>query len=504
MTFSGLGSNRFTNATLRASISEPDSLWSSLPRTPDHSAASLARRSRCACGARVDHAVGIYCSLGALRQNASMLIPDCARNDAFSSLTHTRSASSSSSLGCAFPDRSSRAASASDDDEGSHYRRVKRDERRERDARMRQAGITGQGSLSPELSTRSPSAVPDLVSSHSRNTSTSSSVMSLSSMASLSRNPSTTSSYGPGCASNVVIDDAIMEDDNEAMHDIASARSTLKARRRVPEKEQAPVHAGQFMVNDMLDEIINMEESFMVPEDRGRCRSRSRSRTPTPERQDFVPNICRAPRTPSPVLGRRGSVIPPGAPNAPCRRRSSLVHERPPSLYAHQPSLSESHSALYLATASPVSKTQRHRRSASPMLSVRRSLTFNSDAAGPALPDRFDSPGLTPVRRKHLTPNAHHPPMQGWRFPTATATESPRSSCDLSQPEPAQPFYRLPRTTSLAEATGSLVSPPASSVRLGMLLNSEADADDDTSTLGGGSLRQSLAAPVAPFTQPGW
>lgn len=430
---------------------------------------------------------------------------------------------------------------------------MKREERRELERRQR-----AECSLSPE-STRSPSAVPELVSSHSRNTSTASSTFSFaSSSGSLSRAPST-SSHTPFAAS-VVIDDAIMEDDELMEAAPPTARSTLRAqaRRHLTEasKEPAPtivpggpMLAQNMAVDDMLDEIINMEESFRVPDDPvAHRRSRHRRGTSTPDCDHFVPTAFRPPRTPSPVLGRRASIIPP-APNAP-DRRNSLVQHRPPSMYAHASSLSESHTALYLATASPVAPQAkpRYRRSASPKLSVRRSITFSPQAAGPALGGpppraRFDSPGLTPVRRKHLTPTAHHPPMEGWRFPTAsssavTPTNARHTASHSQVPDLYAPDVRPqllwpqpshgdngPPAAQLLERSAShsspsslapryspddeLFQPPSSALRLGMLMNSDCDDmdSDDASTVRGsirGSIRDSLTAPIAPFTKRGW
>lgn len=475
---------------------------------------------------------------------------DCARGDAFSSFTHARSASSISTLGDAFDERSSRTSSAAyGDDNGSSYRRMKRDERREQERRQR----TGECSLSPE-STRSPSAVPELVSSHSRNTSTASSTLSFGSSCSLSRHTSS-SSHTPFNAS-VFIDDAIMEDDDELAEAVSSAASTLRgeARRRLTEesKVQTPlvvaggkVFSTNMAVDDMLDEIINMEESFQVPDDPIEEGSRHRRRPSTPEHdRHFVPTAYRPPRTPSPTLRRRKSVIPP-APNAP-DRRNSLSQHRPPSMYAHTSSLSESHTALYLATASPVAPCHkpRHRRSASPKLSIRRSITFSPQTAGPALPraprSRVDSPGLTPVRRKLLTPAAHHPPMEGWRFPTASSNETPTNVRytapfhevpDLYAPNSTSEeglvtapqllwpqatrdgdmstAQRLERNLGQYSADDELFQPPSSSLRLGMLMNSNSDDmdSDDASTVRGsvrGSIRDSFLAPIPPFTQRGW
>ncbi|BEI85606.1 hypothetical protein CcaverHIS002_0510070 [Cutaneotrichosporon cavernicola] len=535
--------NRLTTSTIRGG--EPASprgmCVPSFPRTPDYSNATStsagSSQRRCYCGNPIRTRTGMYyCS------------PDCARGDAFSSLTHTRSASSVSTLGDAFDDRTSRTSSAAyGDDDGSFYRRMKRDERREQERRQRAVRY----SLSPE-SIRSPSAVPELVSSHSRNTSTASSTLSFGSSCSLSRHPSS-ASHTPFTAS-VVIDDAIMEDD-ELAEAVPSAVSTLRgeARRRLTEesKRQTPlvvaggkVFGTNMAVDDMLDEIINMEESFRVPDDPIEEVSRYRRAQYTPDREHFVPTAYRPPRTPSPTLRRRKSVIPP-APNAP-DRRNSLSQHRPPSMYAHTSSLSESHTALYLATASPVAPSHkpRHRRSASPKLSVRRSITFSPQTAGPALPraprSRIDSPGLTPVRRKHLTPTAHHPPMEGWRFPTASSNDTPTNTRYTAPIHEVPDLYvpsstaqegadaapqllwpqatrngdmttaqRLERTVGHYSPDDELFQPPSSSLRLGMLMNSDSDDmdSDDASTVRGsirGSIRDSFLAPIPPFTQRGW
>jgi len=95
------------------------------------------------------------------------------------------------------------------------------------------------------------------------------------------------------------------------------------------------------------------------------------------------------------------------------------------SMMGHQSSLSESHTALYLATASPAGAGP---RSISPRLQDRKSLTFTPEHAGPSIGalrlPRFDSPaGVTPVRRRgNISPSAHHPAMDGWKFPGANAT----------------------------------------------------------------------------------
>lgn len=497
---------------------------------------------------------------------------DCARGDAFSSLTHTRGESMYSSVADTDTDPSRAPSAASiasngDDWDASHYRRMNRaDQRRgERRARRRAedsaSPISTDSNRAPSVaSVLSPSRVPELVSSHSRNTSNASSIFSLSTASSLSRNPSTSSSRYGGNTASVAIDDAILEDECEELHanafEAPSARSTLRAGgrpRMVPRSSAMTI--GRDM-HDVLDEILSMEQSFQLDEI-------EEKRPSTPVNEPFIPVNSRPARTPSPVLRGRGSVIPPGAPNAP-DRRSSLVQGRPPSVYAHQSSLSESHTALYLATASPMPapKSGRHRRSASPNLSQRRSISFTPQNAGPALPrplrNRFDSPGVTPVRLKHLTPNAHHPAMDGWRFPTHamdddTPTRQGFSSgvtvvpdlpltterrmlwehgADLaptvgpSSSAPGSPAFAprsrravyIPDDFSPSPAPserGGAFSPPDSALRLGALLGSGDDSDDESGlmdvddserrSIGASTIREyGLAAPVPPFTQRGW
>ncbi|KAL1405832.1 hypothetical protein Q8F55_007510 [Vanrija albida] len=573
---------RLTAATLKALPLQPaEPAWQTAaeasssmvfcpktPITPDASTYSPPRAYQCYCGKRVETGKGIYCSI------------DCARGDAFSSLTHIRGESMYSSVADTDTDPSrapsvASIASNSDDWDASHYRRMNRADQRRGERRARRRAEDSASPISTDsnrapsaASVLSPSRVPELVSSHSRNTSNASSIFSLSTASSLSRNPSTSSSRYGGNTASVAIDDAILEDECEelhanAFHEPASARSTLKANggrpRMVPRSSAMTI--GRDM-HDVLDEILLMEQSFHVEEI-------EEKRPSTPINEPFVPVNSRPARTPSPVLRGRGSVIPPGAPNAP-DRRSSVVQGRPPSVYAHQSSLSESHTALYLATASPVSapKSGRHRRSASPNLSQRRSISFTPQNAGPALPrplrNRFDSPGVTPVRLKHLTPNAHHPAMNNWRFPTHSSDDDTPTRQGFSSGVTVVPD--LPLTTerrmlwehgadvapadlapALFPATsspgspafaprsrravyipddfspspapserGGTFSPPDSALRLGALLGSGNDSDDDESglmdvddserrSIGASTIREyGLAAPVPPFTQRGW
>jgi hypothetical protein len=188
----------------------------------------------------------------------------------------------------------------------------------------------------------------------------------------------------------------------------------------------------------------------------------------------------------------------------------------------HQSSLSESHTALYLATASPMAPS---RRSASPMLHSRNSLTFTPQAAGPAingagLIGRFDSPNVsTPSRRRPgVSPTASYNTMDGWRFPGSGSgtgfggTISPRGPQPTSAPIPADrananipPHLLWPSQPLFPQSPGidtpqflsalharpnplpnlaipnsgpSDFHPPQSGMRLGVLLGSGEDAED--------------------------
>jgi hypothetical protein len=221
-----------------------------------------------------------------------------------------------------------------------------------------------------------------------------------------------------------------MEVDGEDSPEMALARSTLKARACARRNQAAfrrsatgstlsASSSSDLRVHDMLDELIQMEQSFRVhdPHTIEHPTGDDFHVAPPPQRVAtpvFTP-LQRPPRTPSPV--NSGSVMVPPAPGAP-DRRNSLTDSRPSSTFAHQSSLSESHTALYLATASPLhsSTNERNRRSASPQLNVRRSIVFTPSHAGPILPPsprRFDSPS----RRKPVTTAVQHPVMNNWRFP---------------------------------------------------------------------------------------
>lgn len=541
-------SNRFTNTTIRGvpfprELDSPSTSSAAFMAAPDYSAFASSssasssrdfrrhRRSfRCVCGRRVDSDSGMYCS------------PDCARQDAFSSLTHTRNNSTT------HPDGSSSFDLDEYDTTGARHRRaVRADPYRTdltREERRRKQRADGNDSISP-MSARnlmlSPS-VPELVSSHSRNTSTASSVFSLSSMSSsmsLSRNPSTSSR-------NVALNSVILEDARENLS--SSDRSTLRASRRTHSIDNDAPPSKRLAVNDMLDEIISMENEFGDDTDTTDIHADFEMPS-TPEHVTFNP-VIRPPRTPTPppVATARS---PPGAPGAPDRRRGSLVRSRPMSnLAAHASSLSESHTALYLATASPAasppSSKQDLRRSASPKLHIRRSISFTPQAAGPALaaPPRSrynDSPGLTPVRRSKA--DALRATIDAWRFPTSSSspavleiegtTPTSASRCDEPQtpirfrpsllwpqshqvpeadeeaeaaaaaPSPSSPSFgmNLPRHTR--STSNKSMSPPRSSMRLGAMLGlsgsaSDMDTDDDASTIRGRPLRP-LQAPVAPW-----
>ncbi|CAD6563645.1 MAG: hypothetical protein TREMPRED_000034 [Tremellales sp. Tagirdzhanova-0007] len=409
--------------------------------------------------------------------------------------------------------------------------------------------------------------VPDLIGGggHSRNGSAASSVTSLSSLAwsggCLSRNPSSASSMSAsssrrGYTGGVNVNEVIMEDDDEEW---LETDDTLRSYQPFPsikkqhhrrgsnasgmKKKQLDSFGMGKDMRDVLEEIIQMERGFIVDdEDRDAPLGL------------FTATFDRPPRTPSPTsVDKRISMVP-VAPGAPARgHRSNMsqphpplgfVQQRPPSLMGlHQSSLSESHTALYLATASPKISG---RRSASPSLHPRESLSFSSEIAGPIIENallslpgaRFDSPSnLTPSRRRpNISPTAHHPAIGNWRFPSNTgvasdlttptrpvlrtrlahrnAYETPVRATAINNananagiepqllwPPPASPlapalFPSSPATSTPDFATMTPaqagVTAPNSGVRLGVLLGSmspdegmDVDADDDTSTADG-------------------
>lgn len=347
-------------------------------------------------------------------------------------------------------------ADNNEDWEGSHYRRLARaearhEERRAERRRRRAEGSIASSTLSRTTTMSSSSSasrgLPDLIGGggHSRNPSTASSVgSSLSGWgASLSRNASSASNASASSRrgyGGTHLDTAIMEDDDEEewltseerprhhIHGSAPYATPSRPRGKNQPKNKQLDNLGMGKdMRDVLEQILQMEQEFTVEG----------------EEEDAQPGLftaafSRVPKTPPHNEVRRKSI----APGAPARgHRASLSQPikfkleaaapqirqpRPPSLMGlHQASLSESHTALYLATASPAKNTA-GRRSASPQLQARRSIAFNPDSIGPLpLPNaRFDSPAnaITPSRRRM---NGNHPPMDQWRFPgsnTATPT----------------------------------------------------------------------------------
>ncbi|WWC96494.1 hypothetical protein V866_003362 [Kwoniella sp. B9012] len=424
---------------------------------------------------------------------ASAISSSLSRNPSSASSTSIASSSSNQDVGEWTASHYRRLARAD----------IRREERKEERRKRRAEGslassISTSRSTMMSVSSSASRAVPDLVGghSHSRNPSIASSITSMSSSTwglggSLSRNPSSASTSsrkgGNGYGGNVNIGAAIMEDEDEEewlqsefsqppipalpvssaptssskrrpSHSRTGSKSTSSSRKgRKHTPDPLPFGMGKDM-RDVLEEIIQMEKSFLVSDnenDDDDHMSQSGSQIP-PSTGLFTSQFDRPPRTPSPVSTskRRASI----APGAPIRgHRSALSHsalpppspprnirnpqpQRPPSLMGlHQSSLSESHTALYLATASPVAPGPTGRRSASPKLEYRKSITFTPDAAGPSIsfdglpaPRRmFDSPAgngtITPMggrRRLNLTPQAVHPSMDHWRFPSGSGSAS--------------------------------------------------------------------------------
>lgn len=349
-------------------------------------------------------------------------------------------------------------------------------------------------STSSSISSR---ALPDLVGGggHSRNPSAASSVTSFASSAfSLSRNPSVASSHskrGLGGAFNV--DSIIMETEGEQewlrsqspkpYGSISLARSPHHKRlnsrsasdRRKKNTPDLPLGMGQDM-RDVLEEIIQMEQSYLVDD----VNAPITPDDPPPPRlfsSQFGP-----PRTPSPFSNRKGALPVPDAPDVSVRGHRSTVSQNalaPPHTPAYQPqrgprqsslfgmhqsSLSESHTALYLATASPAAAET---RSASPRLEARRSLVFTADSAGPSinvdtehlstgvpsltLPPRnseANSPIVTPMNHRFMqnrTPKAIHPSMDGWRFPSPMNAATPTRGARQHVPDTPLPMMEESR-----------------------------------------------------------
>jgi hypothetical protein len=130
--------------------------------------------------------------------------------------------------------------------------------------------------------------------------------------------------------------------------------------------------------------------------------------------------------------------------------------------------------------------------------------------------------------------------MEGWRFPTASSNVTPTNARYTAPISEAPDLYasnptseeglnsapqllwpqatrnsgmstaqRLERNLGQYAPDDELFQPPSSSLRLGMLMNSDTDDmdSDDASTVRGsvrGSIRDSFLAPIPPFTQRGW
>ncbi|WWC88374.1 uncharacterized protein L201_003285 [Kwoniella dendrophila CBS 6074] len=476
---------------------------------------SPSSRSRCFCGNQTQDG-GIYCSVSCARSDAFSSLcykPNSQQPEPLNLPSHSQHPSIASAISASLSrnpssaSSTSIASSSSNQDVGdwnaSHYRRLaqadlRREERKEERRRRRAEGslassISTSRSTMMSVSSSASRSVPELVGGHSRNPSVASSITSMSSSTwglggGLSRNPSsasTSSRKGGVLGGNVNIGAAIMEHEDEEewlqsefaqptipaipisnllstkkpSHSRSGSKSASSRKGRKHTPDPLPFGMGKDM-RDVLEEIIQMEKSFLVSDNENEENDDDDSRMlqsgSLPNTTGlFTSQFDRPPRTPSPVSSskRRGSI----APGAPMRGHRSVLSQsalqqssppkvknpqpqRPPSLMGlHQSSLSESHTALYLATASPIAPGP-GRRSASPKLDFRRSITFTPDTAGPSIsfdglpiPSRkmFESPGgngnITPVggrRRLNLTPQAVHPSMDGWRFPSGSGTGS--------------------------------------------------------------------------------
>ncbi|ORX37130.1 hypothetical protein BD324DRAFT_427794 [Kockovaella imperatae] len=467
-------------------MEESDSEVSSCAPSP----CLATREGRCFCGRDVTGSEGgIYCSVA------------CARSDAFSSLCYrsngpngnlssNTSTSSSSQQPTSQPlsrtPSANSTASSSEDWTASHYRRLaraesRRDERREERKRRRADGLSTSSSSSASRSTvvsTSSSAsrnVPELVGGgHARNHSVASTASSAYTVSSLSRNPSLASTASSRRHPGIHVDSVIMEDDEEVwMKPMDSSKPYATPHRKTHRRKGSASALSQSRkkrleglgmgkdMRDVLEEIIRMEKGFSLPDQVDRLDPVDNEGPPPGL---FTAAFDRPPRTPSPMMvDRKGQA--PGAPKV--HRRSITSHHgvpldmssdirglpplppttsRPASFVGgHHSSLSESHTALYLATASPA----RHnlhpfelmtgvpdRRSASPKLQARRSLTFTPEADGPsistlpshpAMRDSFNA--LTPSKRRgNISPSAFHPSMDGWRFPSSVGSSRARSA----------------------------------------------------------------------------
>ena len=353
---------------------------------------------------------------------------------------------------------------------------LRREERKEERRRRRAEGGGSIGSSSTRstiMSTSSSSSrVPDLVGGHghghSRNASTASSRTSYSSTSGLSRNPSVASSSTSRRGYGFNVDTPIMEDDDEAEWLVSESTTgyglphpfecnmpptirmpvpTIRGHPAfapgVPQSKRRPSHShsssrsqkkklepfgmGQDM-RDVLEEIISMEKEFII--DSSDEASTHGYTSDTQAQPVFTAVFDRPPRTPSPGMeGNKRISLAPGAParghrksmsmaNPPPEVQNAIPYHPPPFIYGHSASLSESHTALYLATASPESSTET--RSASPpKMKARNSMTFTPEAAGPVIANAsWLGADKTPSRRRPgHSPSAHHPTMSGWKFP---------------------------------------------------------------------------------------
>jgi hypothetical protein len=367
-------------------------------------------------------------------------------------------------------------------------------------------------SRSTIMSTSSSSSrLPDLVGGHSRNVSTASSRTSFSSTSGLSRNPSVASSSTSRRGYGFNVDTPIMEDDDEAEWlasdttatgyglphpyecnmppSIRMPVPTIRGQPAfgsgtgagVPQTKRRPSHSqsgsrslkkklepfgmGQDM-RDVLEEIISMEKEFIIDSSDESSTHGYQSDT---QPAVFTAVFDRPPRTPSPGNeGYKRASLVPGAPERGHRKSMSMAnpppevqmgtipHHPPPFIYGHSASLSESHTALYLATASP--ETDAQVRSASPpRMKARNSMSFTPEAAGPIIanPSWLGS-DLTPSRRRPgHSPSAHHPTMSGWKFPNYANFNN------ASQSEVATPTRLTVDTSTL----GNLRTPTSTSQR---------------------------------------
>lgn len=392
---------------------------------------------------------------------------------------------------------------------------LRREERKEERRRRR---AEGSGSIGGSTSTRSvistsssSSRLPDLIGGHSRNASTASSRTSFSSNGGLSRNPSVASSSTSRRGYVFNVDTPIMEDDDEAewlateattgyglphrleCHMPPTIRMPVPTIRGqpalgVPQSKRRPSHShshsssnsrnlkkklepfgmGQDM-RDVLEEIISMEKEFVI--DSSDEASTHGYQSDTQNQPVFTAVFDRPPRTPSPVMetNRRTSLAP-NAPERGHRKSMSMAnppeiqagpmpHHPPPFVYGHSASLSESHTALYLATASP--ETETTTRSASPpKMKARNSMSFTPEAAGPIIAGNpaWLGSDLTPSRRRPgHSPSAHHPTMSGWKFPNyANFNNNGTSQSNMVTPT---------KLTIDTQALGNLRTPTSTSQR---------------------------------------